>query len=1246
MNEGGKPNSGGQSQSNPNANEWDSLYTGIRDNIEQNFQDDQDYIDSKRKKIPIEYSEEDAARDRAEREALRDEQLGQIDALQAKLEQTQNRDEAEYNKQHWEDFAGERAFNDKKNKARTFVDKDIYPDINPTPGQTFGERTRRRNDFTVLTEYIPMFQDEKSEEYSKRIDLVYQDFPRQEDETLEQYKERIAAADENGDLLSSLVSHTVDQDSKAGRQLRDDLANIEDMHFDEDRAKQLRREVMQTALENQRAQEQEQARAARRAELKERLRQKHEGQSAEDIEKAKLAAVELEKAREAAAEKAKLAAAACREAAAEVRQQHQDEIDAILEKMSNPQQAAINFDVSRDRQELAHDYAEMALNAEKATQGFVKNLWKGNLFRKYYEKKYEREILEGRREVELEDGTKKNLDQIVRERSESAIARFTYAAIEGYEKSDFIHRKAGEEMRESDKETSLAISSVIKQYVNDWAKNNSDPHSLRDNNDIRREFDNSIREALAQLRDSSQAEHGTLDNYYDVATDTLARARVITQASEKITHEMAIDRVMDGFKVYNADVRNNVRTEAHRDNIDKIVNRLESSALGSIIPPEIIAAAVGTASALTQTGVRAATGVAGALGLSGLFAGLRERNRVTEDRARMMRDKAVGLEYDSGYANRAARKRAKYEARLGGTLYDVRPANELAANIDQALDSGDEDAVLRAIAEARVRVDFSDSERKDLISYSSAEELGDERAWLDVSLVRAEKRFSRNADNRQKLEAMKAEIQKQITQSVREQDRDFRRFRTAQAVKQSGKTIAIGAAFFLGSQEVMAAMDPNKIGILEKAGILKTQNSDTASETILAHLAPNNASANTTYTTEPINVRGDQEAKIKELEEAGYTGREVTPAHHETSRDIQDVLPANSTHALKVNTTFADNGTLAADGNELNLYLENGRYVANLHGNSSLGNQVFNYEQLANAGRIKGHISIGGGTFEVASSIDPSGQITWPIDASGNITTTTGETIRAFGENGEKLFKAFRVVADNGTDANGIQQVVSLAADRGADTFSGTIKQIVETTIEQPAVYEFTKTIANAGATSGGLTLEGVMVPPFASRAGLGRARARRTERPSQQSTESVPEPEATSPAPVENQPPQAPAPQAAAPAASTGNQPAPVAENQSAANTASSAPETAPQAPVPEFGVTAAIRATFQDAVGETGVRYMIDDAAYDPENRLLQDQMASWWSSLDEAAQRDVIEYERNNSSAPQGRALRAWLSMQRVL
>ena len=386
-------------------------------------------------------------------------------------------------------------------------------------------------------------------------------------------------------------------------------------------------------------------------------------------------------------------------------------IREIDEDTSGPL-VAVNADFTLDKKDLAHDLAEQELNKEVADAGALKRLWKGTLFKKYFELKYTKQFESGDREVEI-DGKKYGVDDLIAGRKDAAIQRFVMSVVE--DSKAFIHDKAGEEMKDADAETTANIKKVIENFATFEIP---EGHSL---DDLKLVFRNKMNELKAISRDKGDDTDPLLfDNYLEVAI----------KARERFEHGMAIEDVMEGFRVVNATARDGIRTEAHRDALDRLINKAESSKLGQFIPAEALAAGIGIATALTQPGSRALLGAAGGIGVSSVLAGLKERNRVTEDRARMLRDIANGMNYEGNGAEDPRGRTARYEKRIGDTLYATEKASDLTSNIEKALSTegeGRSKAILHAIAEARVRIDFSDEERKDLIAYSSEDKRGDER---------------------------------------------------------------------------------------------------------------------------------------------------------------------------------------------------------------------------------------------------------------------------------------------------------------------------------------------------------------------------------------------------------------------------------------------------------------------------------------------------------------------------------------
>lgn len=899
----------------------------------------------------------------------------------------------------------------------------------------------------------------------------------------------------------------------------------------------------------------------------------------------------------------------------------EEEGKKLDEELSGPL-AAINADFTHDRSILAHDIAETQINEEAAKSSLIKRIWKGNLFKKYYWKKRERELLSGDRLVNVE-GTDMTIDEMIRDRSSSAIQRFVLGATENI---GYVHKQAGEDLVEADAETTKKVKDAIMDFAS--AKIPEDG-SLED---IKRKFAEALGRTEAGARDAGKpTDKALIDNYLEVAI----------QARQKAEHDISIDAVMEGFKVYNAEVRDNVRTEAHRDKIDKLVDLYESSRFGQFIPPEIVAGALGTVWALTQTGAKALGGTGFGIAVSGLAAGARERNRVTEDRARMLRDAANGGAYE-GTTGTPRNKRERYEARIGGTLYDMQPANTLIENIEQAQSSGNREDLLRAIAEARVRIDLSDSAQKDLISYSSTGNRGDERTRLDMATIRAEKSLS--SEDQATIEAMRDQIQKEKAKLIAEiegKDRNFTKFRTAQAVKQAGKAVLIGTTVMLGSQEIMAAVSPTKIGIFEKAGLLKTENNPDSSETILA-------SAFGGRGVQTIaNVPGDDTVTRNQLKQAGYTETQTTPPGSTVKTTSALVDPHNSTSQADVVVDgWANNGTMVSDGNETRVFLQNGTMTSGMYGASTLPNgQAIDYDAMVAAGRVKAYITIDNTRFELAPN---AGQgLSW--GQNGIFTTAAGENIQLIGSNGEKLYRYFEVAVDNGVDANGTTHIIPLATDIGAGTFSGKIQQVAQTTVQTPGEYTYTKLLPRY--------FGGVVAAPTA-RTGLGSPRLTESRAPA------TPAPEQPAPAPEQPTPsPEQPSPTPGQPVPASPEQPAPSPEpapepspepvpvpQPTGGETPESVPEPEPtgnptgEAPNPQENlVEQYIRDNLSEAVGDEGVELMTTEQSGDAE---LSGRIAQWWNGLSDDAKNQVIDLERGLGTSRNGLALRQWLQANSLI
>ena len=966
-------------------------------------------------------------------------------------------------------------------------------------------------------------------------------------------------------------------------------------------------------------------------EVKEQMAREHEEQLAKETERV-MAEDDL------AAKRARLAE--LKRMRAEMEAEHPEFLEK--ESQKGPQKeyqndnplVAINADFTHDKKEIAHDLAGQALNKEldetKGIKGIAKRIWKGTLFKEYYTEKYKNEIMAGKRT----DEQGRTISEIIREQKDVVMDRFAHGILENDRR--YVHEKAGEKLIPADEKT----NEEVKKAIMDYAHRKVD---LGENiEDLNREFKDNMTRIMQEAIDEKRIEKGAkYTNYLATAKEAAKRYQdLMIQGREKIEHDAAMAQVMAGFQVYNAEVRNGVRTEAHRNNIDKIVDKLGKSALGNIVSSEVLYGAVGTAFALTQTGARAILGAAGGIIASSAISGLKERNRITEDRVRMMRDIANGMDYGSDNA-----KTAKYEKNIGGTLYDMQRAGDLTSNLKNAMESEDKKALLRAIAEARVRIDYSDSEQKDLISYSSADKRGKERLDLDIALIKAEKSLSK--EDKETLKCIKNVIRDEIIEGyldengeyhtgVDEKDEDFKKMRAFAAMKKAGKTLAIGTAVFFGSQEIMAAIDPSKIGIFEKAGLLKTENATDAKETLLASgFGKFKGSYDITkYHTDTVETSDPTE--IKRCEVAGYDKTEIEAGWTETNSTMTEVDPSASTAKINVKYDgWAGNGTKFADGNEIRGHFVDGKFISNMHGSSTYdGGATIDYD----TSNIKAFLTIGDSKFEIAGSVNEAGQLTW--GEGGVFTTTTGETIKAIGDNGERLYKYFEIAADQGVDGNGIQHIIPLATDVGTNTFSGKITQVAEEIIEHPATYAFTKSIPTTETFIREVTTNGIAIaPPDLLRNHLGTASA--PEVASEPETPPEPTQEAVSESP-EFQPP------------------ATVEQGEvTSPEAASEQPEETFQPPVPReispeseswnermWNEVFDHRDILRSNDGTDGTYVIINP---DPISDASQERWRNWWSGLSDEGKEFVKDFVNQINSSEHkkdllwGNGFRTWLAAQ---
>lgn len=476
-------------------------------------------------------------------------------------------------------------------------------------------------------------------------------------------------------------------------------------------------------------------------------------------------------------------------------------------------------DQTHDVEAAAKDYAEARLREESETareagriKGFLHRIWRGEngIATKYFFNKY---VEEAKQRAEEEGLTALYTDNVALRNAAmgATIARFTS------EYDESIHEVAGERRQElaEDSPFGLAVKKLIENYVKGDSKDWSEE---------------AFREAQSRIVRQ-------LDQYGD-GDDLIGEGKVridniwqIAQAvKESVNHGESLDNVLQGMKIYTGESRSGVRTEAHQSKIDKTIERLQKSKIGSLVGPETISLGVAIATGIFRVGrgsLMRAIGVTGVPGLlGGVFAGMRENKRLKEERAIHTREVAQGQEFeDKG-------RRAEIEK----TRYETVAAKELIGSLEEFIDKEDLSPeelqqCYESIVNAASRIYASDKLQADFISYSSVTEVESERFDLDVAIARAKMKLKgRLGDLPEELIAdlgidkdgtvddaiyKSTDVLYSLMDDRSKKDEAFKKLKRRRVAMAAATGVVTGFTIGLASQEALAFFDSGYDGLLE-----------------------------------------------------------------------------------------------------------------------------------------------------------------------------------------------------------------------------------------------------------------------------------------------------------------------------------------------------------------------------------------------------------------------------------------------
>ena len=603
-------------------------------------------------------------------------------------------------------------------------------------------------------------------------------------------------------------------------------------------------------------------------------------------------------------------------------------------------------------------------------RGAVARLWKGKIFRDYYEFKYQRELKEQYSKdfahtlgVNSGDGSASSA-----ETEQALIWRMT-------QDSDFFTDTVGEEREQlsPDSEAYKAMRRAVKTFVKNGNEEAFIEEARRINNDLMGNEGMPI-----------------LDNYLTSAI----------YIKGQVDHGRALNDVMRGFKMYQGTSAEGVNSGHHERAIDKLVAKFERKKTGWTlsIKPEAVAGVAGLASwiggAVARNRAVQAVSFGGSAVVAGVLAGVKENEQVKIDRADLARRIAEGGQVDEDN---------KYEMELAETLPEMRTAESYMEAMNQAIASGDADRMRQVLADLVVAREVGRNEGVDLIDYYSGggdaevvrNELTSRQFALEQAYIRTNKdpnlELGRYKD--QLMDGLSAATQAygavfpdvngallnwdNVPENVREQiikayemqaarDRVAKKLRRRRVAKEWAVTTARTLAFSTIGQEIAAGFRSDVHGAFEDMLFGQHGDAPGAARTALGNLlnTPNggvvgevvaggNQPEKQFYREGEIN-----QDQIKQWQAEGYKVEkhfDYEPQEHQVTISAEDAVKGNPTFHR---AGWLDYGTERPDYNELlGHHGEGSSYIFNPRGGSYGYGMSMSREDIIQAAR-EGHIKL------------------------------------------------------------------------------------------------------------------------------------------------------------------------------------------------------------------------------------------------------------------------------------------------
>lgn len=481
------------------------------------------------------------------------------------------------------------------------------------------------------------------------------------------------------------------------------------------------------------------------------------------------------------------------------------------EKLSREDQReilrAVVIETTRLTEAQARDIADhrMTESKEDRSQGFFKRtitrIWKHNLFQEYYRQK---EIVAARRGIVDTENLYAGEEDAGADQHQAAmgaiIDRFT---------SEYEDETLKTEERESKRtveggDANDRIKALIREYAG--------------NQEMSKEaFDEERGRILAMIDPAYRTGATTYaDNFFELAT----------QARRAIEHGKKLEQLDFDVSLTLGAARESLNTEAKMSTFDRGVEKLKGTRLGSLVTNESVVTLAAGAYALVKAAgfgvlksnvtqvATLGTGVA----VAGVLSGYNEANRLKRERAQHMRESAKGMKFEED---------SKRREEMGESAYATIQARDISAslnaNIEKAragtLSQEELAQTLESLADLEARASLGEERKADLIAYSRFDQVEQERTALLVSRGRLKAALGAKNPNFNtqlaELVASKREALLGGNDGMEKKDQEFARIRNRKVTGAVLRTVLVGGVVGVAAQEIGAAFDSNKDGLLE-----------------------------------------------------------------------------------------------------------------------------------------------------------------------------------------------------------------------------------------------------------------------------------------------------------------------------------------------------------------------------------------------------------------------------------------------